>query len=450
MNSAWRNHSRIFFLLFLALFGACETTIAAGVPDSDELRLVIVLSRHGVRSPTAKPGSLDVFSNQPWPTWSVAPGYLTPRGKQLMSIMGQWYRDYYSQSGWIAAQGCADAGKTFVVADDEERTMESAHGLMDGFLPGCNVPIHASPKDAPDALFSHSFTNVTDTDRAMALAAVLGRIGGDPKHLAQANAMALATMQSVLLGCSPDHCTSEQTQSKKLLIEQDSAIGPGKGDALVEIKSPLHNASTFAENFALEYTEGMPMSQVAWGRLSPLQIGELLALHTSYSDIALRTSPIARTYAGNLATTILATLKQGASDRHMDKAVGEPGDHLVFLVGHDTNITTLAGTLNMHWMIAEQPTDPTSTGGALVFELRRNRTTGANKVRVYYVSQTMEQMRHMTPLSLQNPPQKVPVFVPGCRGTATDFDCTLDEFSEAVNRALASDSTFERHSAIAH
>ena len=450
MNKLWHTQGRRFWLLVIALFGAWMAVASAGTPDSDELRLVIVLSRHGVRSPTAEPGTLDVYSKQAWPSWPVAPGYLTPHGKQLMRIMGHWYRDYYGQAGWLPAQGCADAGKTFVIADDEERTMESAHGLMEGFLPGCNVTIHASTKDSATALFSHSSTQVSDADRATALAAVLGRIGGDPKHLVQANESALATMQSVLWGCTSDPCAPAATDGKKLLLQQDSAIGPGKGDSLVTIKSPLHNASTFAENFALEYTEGMPMSQVAWGRLSPLELGQLLALHTSYSDISLRTSPIARAYAGNLATAILATLKQAASDKPLDQAVGDPAEHLVFLVGHDTNITTLAGMLNLHWMIGEQPTDPTSTGGALVFELRHNRATGADKVRVYYVSQTMEQMRNSTALSLQNPPQKVPVFVPGCSDTTPGFDCPLGQFDQIVTQALSVGSVADHGASSTH
>lgn len=407
---------------------------ATGTDSVDELRMVVVLSRHGVRSPTSDAQSLGAFSERPWPQWSVAPGYLTPHGKQLMSLMGSWYRAYFSQAGLVAAEGCQAAEATYVVADDEERTLESGHGLMDGFLPGCPVVVHPAPKEGRDALFSHASMAATDSDRATALAAVLGRIGGDANHLAQAHAGALATMQSVLLGCAPGLCTAAQTSEKKVLFDQQSAIEAATGDALVSIKSPLHNASTFAENFVLEYTEGMPMSQVAWGRLSPLQVGQMLELHTAYSDIALRTAPIARLYAGNLATSILATLQQGSTGKPTDKAVGSPGARVVFMVGHDTNITTLAGMLGLHWMMAEQPADPTSTGGALVFELHRNRTTEVESVRLYYVSQTMEQMRQATPLTLQNPPQRVPVRVPGCEATASER-CTLGEFELAVARA---------------
>lgn len=413
---------------------ALNNAAAAAAPKDDPPELVVIVSRHGVRSPTAEPASLDPFSDQPWPRWSVPPGYLTPHGKQLMSLMGGWYRAYYNSLGLIAANGCTDAASTYVVADDEERTIESAHGLMDGFAPGCQVVVHASTELAGDALFGHRFDESFNRDRALAAAAVLGRIGGRPENLVAAHAGSIAMMQSVLLGCNPANCTPAQKAGKQLLMDQPSVVGNGKQDALVGIKSPLHNAATFAENFALEYSEGMPMAQVAWGRVSAVQLGQLLQLHTDYSDIALRTSPIARDYASHLASTILAMLQQGASHRKTDGALGDPATRVAFLVGHDTNITTLAGMLGLHWMLAEQPTDPTSTGGALVFELRHDKAGGSARVRVYYVSQSIEQMRAGSRLTLDKPPQKAPVFVPGCSQSGAGYDCELDRLAQLIRQ----------------
>jgi 4-phytase/acid phosphatase len=400
-----------------------------------DLQMVIVLSRHGVRSPTAKPGALDVYSSKPWPKWSVEPGYLTPHGKQLMTMMGGWYRAYYADAGLLPANGCLNPASIYVTADDEERTLESAYGLADGFDAHCALDVHASPKSGPDALFSHDFSNASDADRDLAASAVLGRIGNDPAHLAAANAGLLADMQSVLLGCAPGNCTSAQTVGKKVLMDQESSIAPSSGEGLISIKSPLHSASTFAENFFLEYVEGMPMSDVAWGSITPIKLGQLLALHSSYSDISERTPVVAKAYAGNLARRIAATLQQGAVSKPVSEAIGKTGAKFMFLVGHDTNIETLAGLLDMHWMLSEQPADPTFTGGALVFELRRVAKTSQYTVRVYYVSQSLEQMRHGTPLDLQHSPEKAPVFIPGCSRSTPGYDCPLDRFVDVVSHA---------------
>ncbi|WP_158543340.1 histidine-type phosphatase [Dyella psychrodurans] len=423
----------------LALFGLCGMAHASDTQNPGDLRLVVVLSRHGVRSPTTAPESLDAFSSKPWPTWPVPPGYLTPHGKQLMSLMGHWYRAYYARAGLLSDHGCLTSS-VYVVADDEERTLESAHGLMDGFDPGCAVDVHPSAKQGSDALFSHAASGASDDDRAEAVAAVLGRVGGDPARLALAHAGLLKQMQAILLDCAPHTCGDAQAAGKKILLDQPASITATHGDGLVSIKSPLHNASTFAENFFLEYVQGMPMSDVAWGRISPIQLGQLLTLHTSFSDIELHTPIIARAYAGQLATRILATLQQATDSHALPNAIGAAQSKMVFLVGHDTNIETLAGLLNLHWMLPEQPADPAFTGGALVFELRSTGVPARYIVNAYYASQSMEQMRNSTALDMAHPPQIAPIFIPGCSSAGPRYDCRLDRLAKLIAQASGSRS----------
>jgi 4-phytase / acid phosphatase len=437
-STQMRARTRLHRLLcvLLALLGLPGMAVAADVQPQGDLQLVIVLSRHGVRSPTAEPGSLDAFASNPWPNWPVQPGFLTPHGKQLMRIMGGWYRAYYARAGLVPAQGCPAASSLFVVADDEQRTMESAHGLLEGFAPGCQIAIQASPKHGQQALFAHDFSNASDADRAEAAAAVMGRVGADPARLASANAGLLEQMQAALFGCQPEACDPSHLAGKKWLRDQNASIEPSSGDGLLSIKSPLHIASTFAENFFLEYVEGMPMADVAWGRVTPLQLGQLLSLHAIYSDISLRTPVIARAYAGNLAKRILTTLQQSSSSQQGKDAIGTPQAKMIFLVGHDTNIETLAGLLDVHWMLAEQPADPTSTGGALVFELRRVRQSGRYEVSAYYVSQSMEQMRNSSALDWNHPPVMAPIFIPGCSEATTGYACQLNQFARLVEEKI--------------
>jgi 4-phytase/acid phosphatase len=61
-------------------------------------------------------------------------------------------------------------------------------------------------------------------------------------------------------------------------------------------------------------------------------------------------------------------------------------------------------------------------------------------VHTFYTAQTLDQMRNATPISLNDPPERVPLFVPGC-GRA-DGSCGWEGFQQAVQAATI--STFER------
>ena len=85
--------------------------------------------------------------------------------------------------------------------------------------------------------------------------------------------------------------------------------------------------------------------------------------------------------------------------------------------------------MGLCWLI-DGRRDDTPPGGALVFELWKKSETGEYAVRVFYEAQTLDQMRNATPLSLQNPPERVPVFVPGC--SRADYSCKWNDFQRAV------------------
>jgi 4-phytase / acid phosphatase len=158
-------------------------------------------------------------------------------------------------------------------------------------------------------------------------------------------------------------------------------------------------------------------------------------LHEAAADFTERTPAIARVYSENLLEAVVKALEQSASGKPVAGAPGKPGDRVLFLAGHDTNIAAVAGSLGLTWII-DGRRDDTPPGGALVFELWRSSAGGNYSVRVFYTAQTLQQMREAQPLTLDSPPARAPVFVPGCG--IQDGSCTLEGFAATVRGAIGS------------
>jgi 4-phytase/acid phosphatase len=402
----------------------------------DELKFVVIVSRHGVRSPTGKLDQLNQYSRQPWPVWSVPPGYLTEHGARLMTLFGAYDRELLVSQGLFAASGCADAEHIRIVADSDQRTRETGKALAAGLEPGCTIAVSALPEGTEDPLFHPLGTGVGTPDRSLATAAISGRIGGNPEGLSVAYRPQLAALEEVLLACNPGaNCLSQAGPAPKSIFDIPSSLAPGSGSHLAELRTPLSTAATMAENFLLEYTEGMDAANVGWGRVDIRNLRELMQLHTANVDIAQRPSYIARIQSSNLLSHVLRSIDQAASGHPVAGALTKAEDHLLVLAGHDTNIASIAGTLGLSWII-DGRRDDTPPGGALVFELWKTSGTSEYAIRTYYMAQALDQMRNATPLTLANPPERVPVYVPGCgRG---DGSCEWNAFQKTVQAAIDS------------
>lgn len=158
----------------------------------------------------------------------------------------------------------------------------------------------------------------------------------------------------------------------------------------------------------------MPRTSVGWGRADPATIERLGALHASLFDVFTRSPYMAAHQSSVLGDRIIDTLSASSAPR------------LDILVGHDTNVTALAATLNATLDAPGFARNDVAPGGALVFERLRDRRSGKLYVRVFYRAQGLSAIRSLSP--------NVTVTRLGIPGCATP--CRLDRFTDLLRSRL--------------
>jgi 4-phytase / acid phosphatase len=408
---------RIFAVLAILLL--CGLRAPAQVP-SDTPVYTIILTRHGVRAPTWTPERLNAYSAAPWPDFGVPPGYLTPRGFDLMKIMGAYDREAY-----VAAADKAACSKTYFWADTDQRTLESARALTEGMLPGCKVDVHSLGEGKKDPLFDPQDAGLFQQDAKLGLAAVSGRIGANLKVLVDSNRAAFDELDQILRGGS---------KAATSLFAQPVSLAAGEDG--VAMTGPLNLASTFTENLLLEYANGMSGAQFGWGRLDAAKLQRIMTLHTQYADLVRRTPYLARMRGSILLNRIVRSMEQAVARKPVKGALGTPETTMLVISGHDTNISNLSGMLQLSWLLPSYQRDDVPPGGALVFSLWRSANRNRYSVRLEFVSATMDQMHNATPLTDSNPPAKADLFVPACSAAEPGYACEWSAFARSASSAI--------------
>lgn len=419
------------------------TTVFFGqvTPQKDagmELKTVVLLSRHGVRSPLeSEQASAQQYSNDQWPPWHTAPGLLTPHGRQLMVLLGSFYRDFYIHEGLYADSSCNKVQNFYFYSDLDQRNIDSAKAVAEGMFPKCDVEIHTSKKGRPDPIIGPIEAGLVTPDYTLAGAAVRGRIGDNLDALEAAYYPAFTTLEKVLLGCLPDQCSPRTLRDTQSLLFSSGSIKPGANNGLVkEVNGTFAVSSAIAEMLLLEYANGMPMAEVGWGRMNEKELTQILSIRSRYFDLTQQTQYIAQVRGSNLLSHIYNSLAQSASNDSVPGSLGTPADKFIFISAHDTNLANVGALFGAQWLVAGGQFNSAFPGSALVFELRRKKGEGSYWVSMRYISQTPAQLRNSQPLTLQSPPAVVPVFIPGCSTGDGEFDCRLDTFKTIVQRSI--------------
>jgi 4-phytase/acid phosphatase len=410
----------IVVALLIAATVAPVQTHASKNHSKDKLRFTLVLSRHGVRPPLTATSVLGLRSSGAWPEWEAPLGFLTPHGALAIRQMGAYMRLDLARKGLFPATGCPGSNEIYLYVDTQERTIMSTRNTFAGLEPGCdllpvNTIVAAPGIDDPVFLpvpgaFPPPSAEAIAADRQAAL-------GNDPAAFFSLNGNPELKELADILAPDPAHPAAKP---------------------ILDDPRPLAVASPLIEDFLLEYTDGKPMPEVGWGRVDESALRRLMPMYVKGFDLVTRTPLSARTRGSNMMAHILDTLEQAAQPAQTQPAVPVPGafgpvgTRLVYLGGHDSDLSRIGGLFDLHWNVGGV-TDDTPPDSQIVFELWQNSKSKQYTVRLFYRAQTFDQLRSGQALTRVSPPVEVDLTPPGCR---TGQPCPFAAFDHAAHALL--------------
>ena len=250
-----------FVLILLLVIPVLITPVLTtpALSQTPQLRMVVVLTRHGVRSPLSD-STASPYASQPWPSlsdWQVAcPGDLTPRGTKLVQQMGIFYHAYYANKGLLPPVNQCPSSKVYIWSDNEERTLHTANALVAGMsqgISGCMMtvnnlpytrPPHSGPNQCkannPNDYFFHPLAKPTRTGPIDAgkVTDAANKINQEVPQLLTTYQPALQAMQNTLRCCDPKVCNGSKPCTLFNLNSQAS-----NGDTKVSWKGMFSESS---------------------------------------------------------------------------------------------------------------------------------------------------------------------------------------------------------------
>jgi 4-phytase/acid phosphatase len=390
-----------------------------------KLTKIVILMRHGVRSPTQSQKKLSQWSNRKWPTWTEAPGDLTKKGFVLARMMAEGIRKYYGTHGLPMKAGCAAHNDVYVYADNMERTIATGRAVFEGFYPGCRLaPAHMA--SGKDPLFHAIKMSACPVDNKIATRKVKRKLA---TVLAKSHQLDvdLAKMRVVL-------CPKSGNRKEVCGLSRRTKVISAKHGA---VHGALHVASAVGEAFLMEYAEGKPLEQVAWGDVRSVHaMKAMLYPHNVYSAITRREAYIAN-HGGTLLVQAIDLLLGGSRQPKSNKTAPAPYRRakVVILIGHDVNIAHVAAMMNMRWVLRGQP-DMTPPDMALAFDLYRNKGGGPGLVGVRLFYQTLASMRKASLGKGKARPLMETLTLKGCnKGPQHDL-CTVSQFQKIARQHM--------------
>ncbi|SIQ03597.1 4-phytase / acid phosphatase [Rhizobium sp. RU35A] len=423
------------------LLAACLALFDGGVASAANFTVDkhVSIMRHGVRPPTNS-RKLAIYQRNDWPFWDVADGMLTTHGAAVTQRLATWQVAMLRQKGLVPTEGCPTAGNVFAWGNGAvQRTLDTGNVLLENMFPGCGLTVGHNETKYIDPLYDTASTPYGAVDPEKASKAILEAAGGDLNALKAKAEPLMKELDAIT------ECEGKSNPCSMVNRPWTIDVAPAKGaiPAIVSVKGPIADAGTLVELFMLEYANGFPMRQVAFGKLKGADdIIRLSALRQMKYDIGNRVPYLAARDASSFFNQVLLSLAQEPGKRSDDQP-GPPNARFVLFMASDTQQAEVAAMLGIHWHIPPYLDDETPPNGALTFE-RLHDDKGRAYVRLGFTAPTLDQIRSASHLNAASPPVQADIAVPGCESESINGACPLDRFLQIARATLDMDAVIDQ------
>ena len=397
-------------------------SVQAQIKRSDEFRAkyelkeVVVMSRHNIRSPLTSGGAAyKRVTPYEWFKWTSPSSQLSLRGGVNETAMGQFFRQWVVSEGLLPDNYRPKEEEVLFYANSRQRTFSTAKYFSAGFLPFANVEItHKLAEDKMDPVFKPQFTKMNDKYRQQVLDEIEAKYKGGPQAWMQSVQPTLTLMEQIIdMAHSPAalegdtlHFWYNDTQFK---IEKDDEPRMTGGYTL---------ANSVADALVLQCYENESMA--AFGHeLSTEQWRDICKVKEVYDALLFTTHAAAINIAYPLVSRIREELNR--NDRKF-----------MFLCGHDSNLASIGAALRFNYPETENALEVhTPIGSKLVFEKWSDGNETYVAINLVYAS--VSQLQNRSLLSFDVPPMVRPVSIEGLTPNAdglyrlSDLDARMAE-----------------------
>ena len=409
----------------LPLIAALLLILSTVVQAADyQLKEVVVLSRHNIRAPLSRNGSvLSKVTPHKWFEWTAAPSELSLRGGELETLMGQYFRKYLVSQGLITENYLPLDGEVRFYSNTRQRTIATAQYFSSGMLPVANVRIeHQADTSKMDPVFHPKLTILNDKFIAEATRQI-NVMGGADGLMGINNSLSdsYALLEKVL-----DFDKSEICLEQGIKHFSANSIEPvfelNEEPSLTGVSS-LRLANQAADALILQYYEEPDAKKAAFGKkLNLAQWTSIARIKDVYGDV-LFAAPIV---AVNVANPLLKV---------MSNELALDGRKFTFLCGHDSNIASVLSALGVeYYSLPNSIEKKTPIGSKFVIEKWRG-SDDREYAKLKLIYQSTKQLRERTMLDLQSPPEVYSLSLRGLEKNADGYYRLADvqqRFKEAL------------------